>query len=152
MIDLNTYTREQLISMIETLGFDVNFGMFQRDYAIRAIDGKSGEVMFLDLDNFKSLNAEHGYEATNKMVREAFAELTQNNRYVVFRWFSGDEIVIFAGKGIRAFEVKRVRSKIAFTGAIGTVNGDLVNVVNTLSVKVMRAKKTGQKGIIVESD
>ena len=152
MIDLNTYTREQLISMIETLGFDANFGMFQRDYAIRAIDGQFGDVMFLDIDDFKELNTRLGYQEANRLVNDAFSVFTSNKSYVVFRWFSGDEIVIFSRGGIWWEDTCNAHQKLSFTAAIGKVQGNLIEVVNALSVKVMRAKKTGQKGIIVNSE
>jgi len=154
MIDLKKMDKAELIELINALGYDSKFGMFQRDYAIRAIGGKAGTVMFIDLDNFKAMNTRLGYQAADKLVNEAFTPLTgKRDKYTVFRWFSGDEIVIFAENGIDPDDIEAVHAKIDFTGAIGyTDAAGLVRQINDLSVQVMRLKKTGQKGTILNNN
>jgi len=151
MINLKKMTRTELINFVHTLGYDSRFGMWQRDYAVHAIRGKSGHVAFIDIDDLKVLNTRHGYQACDERVKSSFATLTNNPSYVVFRWFSGDEIVVFSATGIQLSELTKVHKKLSFTAAIAPVAPDtLLDVINKLSLTVLRWKGTFQKGTIKE--
>ena len=149
-MNLQKFKKSELIDFINALGFDSKFGMYQRDFAIRLINGASGYILFLDLDDFKKLNSKFGYVKTDKIVNDAFLTFTQNKKYVVFRWFSGDEIVIFSKSKISKTNLYTVQNKIKFTAAVKKFqNGELTDTINMLSEKVMRLKNTFQKGTIL---
>jgi len=148
MKNLKLYNKKDLISIIKKMGYDDRFGMYQRDYGIRLVAGLAGQVAFVDIDDFKALNTKCGYEQADRKIKQAFRDIQKT--HIVFRFFSGDEIIIFKQGGIDRKALADCQKRIKFTACIGTVGtGTLLQVINKLSATVLRLKKTGRKGEII---
>lgn len=148
MKNLKLYNKKDLISIIKKMGYDDRFGMYQRDYGIRLVAGLAGQVAFVDIDDFKALNTNLGYSRADRKIKQAFRKIQKN--HIVFRFFSGDEIIIFRQGGIDTKALLNCQKHLKFTAAIGTAgSNNLLQTINKLSTIVLRLKKTGRKGEII---
>lgn len=90
------------------------YDRLQQTIAASARSGRYGAVMFLDLDNFKSLNDKHGHEVGDLLLLEAAGRLKSCVREMdTVARFGGDEFVVM----INELEADKAES-VAQAGSI----------------------------------
>lgn len=102
-------------------------------------------VVFGDIDRMHELNAAHGYETVNQMIRSAL-RLRSDDLLLTGLWFSGDEIVFVIQSDPEGF-CERVRSSFVKQGMTITLafeqiqHGDELNeAISKAARKVQEAK------------
>lgn len=109
-----------------------------------------GDIIFLDVDNMKSLNSRHGYSGTNALMQAGF-DLGRATDHI-FRWLQGDEFIAMLRPGDAPGFLARLQTAfeavgISFTALYVTYNGcQPANVIRLMADALVRAKDAGQKG------
>jgi len=93
--------RVQQAKLIEQMSQDSVFGCQTRqalEMQYGQIWYKLGGVLFLDIDKMHNLNETYGYSEIDRRIKECLSSLRQSD-VKAFRWYSGDELVIFIFDG-----------------------------------------------------
>lgn len=151
-------TIEQLQERIKALEEENTFLKIHSPYGIltraglelekRSLDSAQYAV-FADIDDMHGLNARHGYENVNQMIREAL-QLRSDDLLLTGLWFSGDEIVFVIKSPADGF-MKRVRESFAARGmgitlAAATIENNDLNRAIDHAARRVQALKTNRKG------
>lgn len=110
----------------------------------------TGDIVFYDIDEMKRLNAEHGHEGVNALLRKGL-ELARADD-TVFRWFNGDEFVAMLGLGdapgflARLTEAYR-KLGMSFTACYAScVDTPPRGVIERLDKEMLKGKENGRRG------
>ncbi|WP_196358215.1 diguanylate cyclase [Nodosilinea nodulosa] len=112
-------------------------------------------VIFFDLDHIHQLNDELGYEAVDDRIRSALACFrSSRGSNSLFRWYSGDEIVVVCpttdveGAAVRLLQVI-FDHELSATISVAPAQFDLKASVSIAAGRVQAAKAAGIRGQIV---
>ncbi|WP_375282340.1 GGDEF domain-containing protein [Pseudooctadecabacter sp.] len=137
--------------------------------AMEAAPRRSGVVLMIDIDHFKSVNDTHGHLVGDAVIRKVAQVLRENCRPqdIVCR-FGGEEFVLFldgAEPDSGAFMAERLRRKVAQAatchgddllhvtvsvgGAVKGAARDLEAAIHDADTALYRAKQTGRNRTIM---
>lgn len=108
------------------------------------------EIIFLDLDYMHLLNDQLGYTEVDSSVRAAIQ--LRHGDLTIFRWYSGDEIVVVVPLGDGPVVAERLRQSLQRHGLSGTfgvipaTSRDLTREVSQAAALVQAAKAADQRG------
>lgn len=135
-----------------SLRIDPTFKILSRP-AVERQTRRSGEMVFLDLDNMRTLNSQLGYQEVDRRIRESMAKV-RTGEVIPGRWYSGDEIVLFCGQDEGLLTAKRLSNVFRNSGLTATMaiapftQGDWRAAVKAAADRVQMVKKTGDRGSI----
>lgn len=90
------YTNEDLYKLVQALAWNDGYGCYTRQgfekLVWHTITKKARWVIFFDIDNMHDLNARHGYEGVNKIIKKSLT--IRGSDFMAGQWFSGDEFIV----------------------------------------------------------
>lgn len=141
---LNTYTKDQLVEMIMTLGVDSTFKLITRDMAkLFHSTIKAGQQMiFIDLANIHGLNHAYSMSLADQFINNVLNVFRHNDTWI--RWGS-DEIVVIMESGevcdlIDRLHIEMLKNNLYAVYGIITTSNNLEESVNRADAIVMNAK------------
>jgi GGDEF domain-containing protein len=108
------------------------------------------EIIFLDLDHIHQLNQQLGYAEVDARIRAAIH--VRQSDLIIFRWYSGDEIVVVVSLGDGPVMAERLRLSLLrheLSGTFGVIpatSHDLTHEVSQAVALVQAAKAADQRG------
>jgi GGDEF domain-containing protein len=108
------------------------------------------EIIFLDLDHIHQLNLQLGYAEVDARIRAAIH--VRQSDLTIFRWYSGDEIVVVVPLGDGLVVAERLRQSLRRHGLSGTLgvipatSRNLTHEVSQAAALVQAAKAADQRG------
>jgi hypothetical protein len=136
--------------MLEQLARDETYGCYSRQglelVAWPRVAARAKFIIFADIDDMHSLNAEHGYAEVDRRIRKAL-QVRSGDIAATGRYFSGDEIVWVISSGDPAGMINRLKTAFTKQGlsavfAFAPVTSRKLSVnVNKAAVMVQEAKK-----------
>jgi hypothetical protein len=140
----------QLEAELKELSQDKAYGGLTRpalEIEHRKHADKCQYVVFADLNKVHELNAEHGQDKMDEMIRTAFSFTIRDADVILFgRWKSGDEIAFLVSGNPDGF-IARLHNNLHDNGLSAIAdyakleNHDLIAAVKIASDKVFAAKK-----------
>lgn len=126
-------------------------------------------VVFLDLDNFKSINDEYGHDAGDSVLKAAVRVLRENLRYgdTVGRWGGEEFVVALVGAGATLsdriaeklrgalertqceWQGKAIPLTASFGVAVYRGTGSLQTLIDAADKAMYRAKEAGKNCVVV---
>jgi len=141
---------KELEAQLKELSQDKSYGGLTRpalEIEHRKRSDECQYVVFIDLNKVHELNAVHGQEKMDEMIRTAFAMTVRDTDLILFgRWKSGDEVA-FLVKGDPQGFIVRLHNDLSTNGLSAMMdyarieNNDLIAAVKIASDKVFAAKK-----------
>ena len=154
----NTLHRRSESRLAELAMRDALTGLFNRRYlverlATRGPVGPEGKaVLFIDLDDFKRVNDEHGHDVGDGVIREVAQRLSANSRAqdVVVR-LGGDEFVVLC-EGAQGADAEVLASRmVEAVGAPIAVGSHIVRVTASCGF-VIAAPGSPRAGLLEAAD
>jgi diguanylate cyclase (GGDEF)-like protein len=113
-----------------------------------------GYVIFIDIDNFKQFNDEHGYETGDKVLRRVGVILLTETRLRAFRW-GGEELCIllpWSNKEKAMQLAERIRRKVqeaSIGGLQVTISCGVAKYEEDARRLLQRAKSNGKNQVLI---
>ena len=93
---MNEFSREELEEIIKSLSWNDGYGCYTRAGFEKTIwphiAGKARWIVFFDIDDMHSLNAQHGYDGMNAIIQKSLS--MRGSDFMAGQWFSGDEFIV----------------------------------------------------------
>ncbi|ANF33262.1 hypothetical protein A0130_02305 [Leifsonia xyli] len=154
------------LALIDHLTGLHNRRSFEHELEKTVTDGEGGVLLFLDLDEFKSINDRHGHETGDAVLRAIADRLTRDSRSTdVISRLAGDEFVVlsaaatqedgerFAARLVRdiADPIRTARGPMTVTASCGviTIEPGLTakQLLDAADAAMYRAKNTGRNRV-----
>ena len=137
---------------------DALTGLFNRRYLVERLatpgpvgpDGKA--LLFVDLDDFKRINDEHGHDIGDGVILEAARRLLAHSRArdVVVR-FGGDEFVVILD-GIAGTEIPAIAQRVVTALAVPMVVGTHIVAITASCGVVVAEPGSSREGLLEAAD
>jgi hypothetical protein len=94
---MNEFLKDKdLNKLVQELAWNDGYGCYTRGGFEKMIWPQIAPIakwiIFFDVDNMHELNAEHGYEGVNAIIKKSLA--MRETDYMAGQWFSGDEFIV----------------------------------------------------------
>lgn len=155
----------ELQDLVNDLAWNDGYGCYTRSGFEKLIwpqiQDEAKFIIFFDVDDMHGINALHGYDEANELIKESLA--VRGSDYMAGQWFSGDEFIVvitddptrlhesnpmeFAARLREIFFEHNISATFAVAPVIST---DLYTNVAPAHQLVQEAKNNGRRGTINE--